>query len=236
VLDLADWAGWLVLHWQEWVALFWQLALGWIHIRVPKEVAPTLSFLVFTLAISIGLRMRRNDRYADDREFGKTLKLFVECVGVWLLSIPVALVALGSGIALISALAPKEFLAVPSAEEENHVFMVYTLCVIPAIGLFFQGGYVISKSPHRVYRTMATILYLVFIIIIVGIPAVAAIQSSNTFALSIIVWWIFVGSLAVLAVIVFNSAGELCKRFTFLAAGLLILLALKPTLPLRTRP
>src|SRR5262249_59512323 len=56
VLNLADWAHWLAIHWHEWTSAFWQWAFRWIGIRLPKELAPLLSLASFCLATAIGAR------------------------------------------------------------------------------------------------------------------------------------------------------------------------------------
>ena len=54
VLDLADWARELVTHWHYWSQTFWRWSLSWIRIRVPLELVPTLTFMAFTLVLSLG--------------------------------------------------------------------------------------------------------------------------------------------------------------------------------------
>jgi TIR domain len=54
VLDLADWARELVTHWHYWSQTFWRWSLSWIRIRVPPELVPMLTFMAFTLALSLG--------------------------------------------------------------------------------------------------------------------------------------------------------------------------------------
>src|SRR5262245_25142712 len=56
VLNLADWARWLVVNWNELNIQIWQFALGWIGIRVPEGIAPILSYVAFCFMTAFGAR------------------------------------------------------------------------------------------------------------------------------------------------------------------------------------
>jgi len=43
VLDLADWARWIVLSWRDWTHAIWGWLLAWIGIRVPQPLSEILT-------------------------------------------------------------------------------------------------------------------------------------------------------------------------------------------------
>src|SRR5262249_10224550 len=57
VLNLADWARWLVDHWHEWTGAFWQWALSFVHIKIPQYWTGVLSFIFFGSMIAVSQRM-----------------------------------------------------------------------------------------------------------------------------------------------------------------------------------
>src|SRR5262249_8836238 len=57
VLNLADWARWLVAHWHEWTSAVWQWCFSVIHIKVLPPWAGLLSFLSFGILIAFSQRM-----------------------------------------------------------------------------------------------------------------------------------------------------------------------------------
>src|SRR5262245_20035837 len=52
VLDMADWAKQLVSHWHYWSQLLWE----WVF--VPKEYVPFMSFITFSIILTIGALWR----------------------------------------------------------------------------------------------------------------------------------------------------------------------------------
>ena len=78
VLDLADWARELVAHWHEWNQLIWEWMFGWLNIKMPKVVIPSLSFIVFVAILVIGLNLSTTMRktaghFAIKRKLSLTL-------------------------------------------------------------------------------------------------------------------------------------------------------------------
>jgi len=57
ILNLADWASWLVTHWHEWTAAFWQWCFSLINVRIPQFWTGILSFVSFGTMIAISQRM-----------------------------------------------------------------------------------------------------------------------------------------------------------------------------------
>jgi TIR domain len=57
VLDLADWARQLVAHWHEWNQIIWGWVFSLIRLRVPRELVPPLSFIVFAAILVVGVNL-----------------------------------------------------------------------------------------------------------------------------------------------------------------------------------
>ena len=57
ILDLADWAKELVRHWHEWTQVFWGWVFSLVKIKVPKVLAPIISFTVFTAMLVAGVNL-----------------------------------------------------------------------------------------------------------------------------------------------------------------------------------
>src|SRR5262249_35504417 len=47
VIDMADWARWIVAHWTEWIHAFWNWIFAWIGVRMPRWLGPILTAYVF---------------------------------------------------------------------------------------------------------------------------------------------------------------------------------------------
>jgi hypothetical protein len=57
VLGLADWAKEIVAHWHVWSHIVWGWAFISIGVKVPKYLAPTISFIVFTTILVVGVNL-----------------------------------------------------------------------------------------------------------------------------------------------------------------------------------
>ena len=53
LLDLADWARWIVAHWRAWTHAFWTLVFGWLKIDLHPGVVPILTATLFFFMIGI---------------------------------------------------------------------------------------------------------------------------------------------------------------------------------------
>lgn len=58
ILQLADWARWLVTHWHEWMQTLWTGLFGWLGIHIPPLLVPALSFATFAAMLVIGTMLR----------------------------------------------------------------------------------------------------------------------------------------------------------------------------------
>ena len=58
LLNLADWARWIVSHWHDWTQAFWTVAPSWIGLHVHAAFAPSLSFTMFLVMLVVGTVLR----------------------------------------------------------------------------------------------------------------------------------------------------------------------------------
>jgi hypothetical protein len=58
VIELADWARWLIDHWVNFAHMVWKYVFGFLGITIPRIQAVTLSFLFFCTAMVVGSRVR----------------------------------------------------------------------------------------------------------------------------------------------------------------------------------
>src|SRR5262249_46655224 len=90
VLNLADWAKELVVHWQEWTQMFWGWVFGWLNIKVPREFVPMISFIVFTpmLIAEVNLSVRaatRSTTPLNGRQEGAKVRRFVRRILLYII-------------------------------------------------------------------------------------------------------------------------------------------------------
>jgi hypothetical protein len=57
LIALAEWARWLVEHWQAWTHGFWSWVGSLVGVRVSRAWAPLLSLLAFALSVAVGQRV-----------------------------------------------------------------------------------------------------------------------------------------------------------------------------------
>lgn len=62
LLDVANWARWLVHQWRAWTRASWQLLLGWLHIEVTPLLASALSLILFVGLLAVSVRLRSDER------------------------------------------------------------------------------------------------------------------------------------------------------------------------------
>ena len=58
LVNLADWARWVVSHWHDWTQAFWATALSSIGWHVHPAFVPALSFTVFLVMVVVGTVLR----------------------------------------------------------------------------------------------------------------------------------------------------------------------------------
>ena len=94
ILDFADWAKQIATYWHELTQVFWTWVFGWVGIKVPKVLAPLISFTVFAALLVAGVNLSvRSEREALKPQHEMTRKIgtfvgglvlyfAIECLGL----------------------------------------------------------------------------------------------------------------------------------------------------------
>jgi len=219
ILNLADWARWLVTHWHEWTSGFWQWCFSFIHIKVPPHWAGLLSFLLFGMLIAFSQRMvaakaQKKLALGVDEPALPLLRIRTAVAVAMIVLVPVLLLLGGSQVtALIAEWFKGQYVLLTT-----YVVLLLLFVLSPQIML-------VVASKHRLKATGVVVLATVFFFITVSATNIAATPEERddpSFALPFFV--IFSGvTAAMLAIAPVNS---LFKRLAFLTLGVILLVAL----------
>lgn len=75
VIELADWARWLIDHWIDFVHSFWNQVFGFLQVSIPRGQSIAISFVVFCTSIAICSRFQRTGN-----DNNKRLSIFSMCL------------------------------------------------------------------------------------------------------------------------------------------------------------
>jgi hypothetical protein len=70
LLDIANWARWLVYQWKLWTLAIWQFMLSWAQIEVSAFMASLLSLIFFIGVLALSVRIRSGERPNIRNAFG----------------------------------------------------------------------------------------------------------------------------------------------------------------------
>jgi TIR domain len=149
VLSFADWARELVNHWHEWIQIIWGWVFGLIKVKVPKEVAPILSFVVFTIISVVGVNLIQ--RAGLTASSGRKVAAVPGKVKVWL-------VGVGSYIILLL------FLGFIVNDDTT------ALIVIGTYTIGFPICYLLLVVKERSWVVIASLLFLFMSICLILVP------------------------------------------------------------------
>ncbi|MGA8698441.1 MAG: toll/interleukin-1 receptor domain-containing protein [Xanthobacteraceae bacterium] len=220
VIELAGWARDFVAQWHEWNQMIWGSVFGWIGVKLIRELAPVISFCVFSamLIVGVNLSVRREKKLVTSQTERATKTFFV---GV-LLFVATMTVGLATAIAYVTL---KPF-------DQTSVTYYTVVGVIPFVVLpfVFPMGYLHYVGKDRVWILIASLLFLCMGGCLLFAPmnefVYSKTVSSNT-ELSVIFL-----SLSVLfpilwmAVILFSPVQQLTRRLAFVVLGVLMLVVL----------
>lgn len=226
VINLANWAQWLVYHWKEWTRIFWNWALGWLGIVIDKKLASILSLVVFILIIALSVRMREGvgpDAHltaARDR----IARVFRRIITIGVVAFLI--------VAVIFLIAPPEAIdawqffthQIASPYYMSYMSLYYMMFLFGAIGTALYSaiatGFILRNAPARVKEGVVyfTVLALVFAIGICFIlPVVGGFEEANAIA------YLVSSSLGFGALLIAPSRPLLHRlAFAFIGLGLLM--------------
>jgi hypothetical protein len=244
VLDLADWAQELVANWHDWIQI---MAFS----SMPKEFAPIISFIVFTIILVVGVNLSARAGTASVKSH-HAMPAMVKA-GVFVGSVLVYLSALGwvfimsaimviadpvhsdfmhpggiiSGIALLTA-----FLIALIGVSIG--YLLYFGKILEALGVIMQRRVV--EHIDRLERPRIVIDALLFLFMsgcLLIVPTMKIAEYGYEYDETSDIWWLwFMLSWLVLvqscwmAIILFSPPKQLTRRLGFVVLGVLALIAL----------
>jgi hypothetical protein len=216
VLNLADWAQALVAHWHEWSHMIWTWVFSWVHIKLMKGQAAMLSFATFSLAAIIGGNMQWRRRAqkigtvtATARRNGLSEFLggfFLYGLSSWVIG---RLIIWGS-------------LLFGGKIEENEE--VFPSGIIAAVVPIFYLLYLQPTWPERLWVLIASILF----VFVGGCLLIGPLTGEGGF--SDVTTGLFATTfllvIAGLIVLLYSPLRQLTQRLSFIALGVVTLVAL----------
>jgi hypothetical protein len=154
VLNLADWAHWVITHWREYTSAFWLWTFGWVGIKLPNGLVPLLSLGMFCLATAIGARRFSTQVSPNEKH---ELKNFVN---LWVLT---ALVPIGQILLMVAFVLASIFLRTDLSYTEWPILNV--LGPVVQILILFRALY---KSRTRSYFVLFIVVFGILYSIIYG--------------------------------------------------------------------
>jgi TIR domain len=241
VLDLADWARQLVAHWHEWNQIIWGWVFSLIRLRVPRELVPPLSFIVFAAILVVGVNLswrteKESVRWQHSPRLMRKVGIFVAGVLLYLIVLAVAFI---SSFMLLPPLPPPPIHLPIDASYQEEIrrafdqFAVRTRVMsaivwISAIG--FPIGYLLYFVKDRTWVLIASLLFLFMGACLLFIPLWfrwSNPASESDYSLLVTVLSAF-GLIQIcwMAVILFSPLQQLTRRLIFVVLGVLTLVVL----------
>jgi hypothetical protein len=223
VLNLADWARWVILFWQDWTHAFWTWMFGWVGVNISREFVPLLSFTAFTLMLVVGTRMRASDRAirTETKEIKSTtradLRRFMRLQVAYIVYLIVLTV-------LLSIIDHTRFKPEWDSMLRNHSLV--GLCIYIVVPIM----YVLYASRERTQCLVSAVLYLFFSIVLVVGPLLAMVLRKqvemDSFSIVTIAFLPLVLQLGLTLIVSFAPLRAVNRRLVFIVIGVFLLVAL----------
>jgi len=229
ILNLADWARWLVTHWHEWTSAFWQWCFSFIHIKVPQYWTGLLSFLFFGTVIAFSQRMiatkahkRISNLLASGAPALPLLSIKTAIAVTVIVLMPVGmLLAIEPILAAVDRLDQILGLAGDDDLGEPRVLTILYVALL-LVYIFSPLIMLVIASNHRLKVTGIVALVTLFFVITAVPATLGPDDGTPTFGLAF-----FTAASGITAVMLMLApVNTLLKRLTFLAIGLILLVAL----------
>src|SRR5262245_6152519 len=155
ILVLADWARELVQHWHEWNQMTWGWVFSLIKVRVPREVVPVISFIVFTVMLVVGINLQTRQQQGQCHPAPTAMgKVRIFSVGVLLYLLMFFLLVLWKVVVVRLPDEYKALVIVPFTYTENNM-----LLIIAVITLGFTLGYMLYFVRERSLVLVNSLLF-----------------------------------------------------------------------------
>jgi hypothetical protein len=226
VLGLADWARVLVQRWHEITTAFWSFLLAWMGFKIPTEIVPLLSFLLFATILVIGINLTRtvpkrctgNDNDAPARHHLKVLLI---------------------GIAIWSAIVLVVVVVGVNIDRAPYWYVVFPGIVLAILAWIFPLAFILYVSKRRLLVFGAWCLFAAIGIVLL-IPIIqVSIATSRVPRDPVINWSIgiamLVFQLSQFVCILLTPTTPLIRRLGVLMIGLVVLVGLSEISKLNLR-
>jgi TIR domain-containing protein len=212
VLDLADWARGLVTHWHELTQMFWGWVFGWIGLKVPKELVPVISFIVFAALLVVGVNLAawivpQAPETQDTTSAPRKMRIFVTGALLYFTAMYVFLFGSYSWLNIRGV-----------KVEEAALWLVVVWSIV------FPMSYLMFFIKWRALVLIASLSFVFMGGCLLYLP-LTSLSSSEAAELKILSGFALL-QICWMAVILFSPLPQLTRRLGFVVLGVLTLLAL----------
>ena len=242
ILEVANWAKELVTHWHELTQMFWKWVLGWIGVKVPKELVPIVSFTLFSTMLVVGGNLSlRTETNSVNSQNVIPVKDKVGILGggasLYLFTIITLLAIFVTILYFILPYSPPvtnetslEELQRRLGEEVHRMWVqaLFVWAVIVISGICFPVAYLLySIKDQAAWILSASLLFLFMSGCLLYAPLMGSLGSDSDY-LALAVGLSEVGLLPIclMAVILFSPLQQLTRRLAFVVLGVLTLVGL----------
>src|SRR5262245_43379527 len=228
VLDLADWAREVVLHWHEWTQMFWGRVFSLVNMRVPKPFVQIISFIASVGILVAGVNLSaRTVKSAVKLQHSLSVARKIRIIGggviLFLVELviifPLVFILLQGILAFVS-----RALWWPTLEAST-AGQVAILVVVVIVFVSIPVGYLAYFSTERLLVVVNSLLFMIMSFCLLILPferfvyAEAYLDSAQRSVILLFpICW--------MAVILFSPLQQLTKRLTFVVLGVLMLVVL----------
>jgi hypothetical protein len=219
VLDLADWAGKIVIHWHEWNQAVWGWMFSLIEIKVPREFVPIISFTAFTAILVLGgnlsARKAREKVGTSNKATITVRRVGSFIVGVLLFPVTcLAVMLLMFGIFAFTM------------RGDVHDYDYIMPLVFGGWAWIFPIIYLLVVVKERLWVLASSVLFLVMFGCGLWLPLRHVISENNlSLAASALALFVLL-QICWMAVILFSPLPQLTRRLSFVVLGVLTLVGL----------
>jgi hypothetical protein len=224
LLNLADWARELLAHWHEWNQIIWGWVFSLIKVEVPKEFAPIISFIVFTITLVVGLNLSTRTEMASAKP-QNAMSAMVK-IGIFVLGVMVYLAGLGWVFIMAVVM-----IVVDPIHPEGTISGIALLAAVLIALLGVPIGYLLYFGKERLWIVIDSLLFLFISGCLLIVPLSKISGSSDDllswiWALFLVFCWFALVQICWMAVILFSPLQQLTRRLGYVVLGVLTLVVL----------
>jgi hypothetical protein len=206
ILDLTDLARKVVLQWQMWTQIIWAWVFSWINIRVPKEIVPFLSFVVFAAMLVVGGNLALRTGHKPVRRQNDKQVMVAALLGGVLLY-PATTIVAGMLAFFLELFLPFGFFVTRA---------VFVVCAIA-----FPLVHLLYYVKERLWVLISSLLFLFMSVCLLLIPSDEYLPNAQ----SLFSWLqVIVLQICWMAVVLFSPLRQLTRRLGFAVLGVLTLI------------